>query len=279
MNPADAYAARVDAVLAQRSRIYGEGQKADPWGEQAHRFALDPHRVIDENLDAIAGYIQPDDVVIDVGGGAGRVSLPLALRCREVINAEPSPGMGAEFTRLAADAGISNASWRQADTNDAKGIQGDVAITADVPYFVRDIVPFIEKLSATAGRRVIIAIWSIPPPNRSARLFRLVHQEEQEPYPGHRELLPVLWEMGILPDIRVLPSPPWWDVQFHQSRDEALESALWRHQWLRPEDEARAREIIEAHFDQLFQVSTQGIQPIWRPEVRELLITWETGPD
>lgn len=279
MNPADAYAARVDAVLAQRVRIYGEGQKVDPWGEQASRFALDPHRVLDGNLEAIAGYIQPGDVVIDVGGGAGRVSLPLALRCRKVVNLEPSAGMGAEFTRLAAAAGISNASWLLPDRNDAKGIRGDVAVTADVTYFVRDIVPFIEKLTATARRRVILAIWSIPPPNRSARLFRLVHEEEQELYPGHRELLPVLWEMGILPDIRVLPSPPWWDIQFHKSRDEALESALWRHQWLRPEDEARAREIIEAHFDQLFQVSTQGIQPIWRPEIREMLITWETGSD
>ncbi len=279
MNPADAYAARVDAVLAQRVRIYGEGQKVDPWGEQAPRFALDPHRVLDGNLEAIAGYIQPGDTVIDVGGGAGRVSLPLALRCREVVNLEPSAGMGAEFTRLAAVAGISNASWLPPGQNDAKGIRGDVAVTADVTYFVRDIVPFIEKLTATARRRVILAIWSIPPPNRSARLFRLVHEEEQELYPGHRELLPVLWEVGILPDISVLPSPPWWDVRFHQSRDEALESALWRHQWLRPEDEMRAREIIEAHFDQLFQVSTQGIQPIWRPEVREFLITWETGPD
>ena len=128
-----------------------------------------------------------------------------------------------------------------------------------------------------ASRRVIIAVWSIPPPNRSSRLFRLVHGEEQEPYPGHRELLAVLWEMGILPDIRVLPSPPWWDVEFHQSRDEALESALWRHQWLRPEDAARARAIIEDHFDELFHGSPQGFQPVWRPEIRELLITWETA--
>ena len=49
----------VDAVQAQRARIYGDPPSADPWGEQAHRFALDPRRVVDPNLDAIAAYIQP----------------------------------------------------------------------------------------------------------------------------------------------------------------------------------------------------------------------------
>jgi len=277
MKAANVYAAQLDAVHAQRARIFGGQQQGDHWGDQANRFALNPHRVIDENLEALAGYIQPDDLVIDVGGGAGRLSLPLALGCRQVLNAEPSTGMGSEFTRLAAEAGISNATWHQTDWNDAEGFQGDVVITADVTYFVREIVSFLQKLAATAGRRVIIAVWSIPPPNRSSRLFQLVHGEEQEPYPGHRELLAVLWEMGILPDIRVLPSPPWWDVEVYQSRNEALESALGRHQWLRPEDAARAWAILEDRFDELFHESPQGFQPVWRPEIRELLITWETA--
>ena len=148
MKAPNVYAAQVDAVHAQRTRIYGERQNSDLWGDQANRFALDPHRVIDQNLEALAGYIQPSDVVIDVGGGAGRLSLPLALGCRQVINAKPSTGMGSEFTRLSAQSGISNATWLQANWNDAEGIQGDVVITADVTYFVREIVSFIQKLAA-----------------------------------------------------------------------------------------------------------------------------------
>ena len=277
MRAADVYAAQVDAVRAQRARIYGGQPNGDPWGDQANRFALDPHRVLDENLEALAGYVQPDDVLIDVGGGAGRLSLPLSFGCRQVINAEPSSGMGSEFTRLTAEAEISNATWLQTDWNDAEAIQGDLIVTADVTYFIREIKSFIRKLAATASRRVIIAVWSIPPPNRSSRLFRLVHGEEQKTCPGHRELLAVLWGMGILPDVRVLPGLPWWDVQFYQSRDEALESALWRHQWLQPKDAARARTIIEDRFDELFRLSPQGFQPVWRPQIRELLITWETA--
>lgn len=46
MNPADAYAAQVDAVHAQRTRIYDEEQNGDLWADQAPRFALDPRRVL-----------------------------------------------------------------------------------------------------------------------------------------------------------------------------------------------------------------------------------------
>lgn len=140
----------------------------------------------------------------DVSGGAGRIALPLALRCRQVINVEPSPGMRAEFEALVAEAGLKNARLVPADWLAAKGIQGDMAITASVTYFVRDIVPFIQKLQAAARCRVMVTVWSVPNPNQDAKLFRLVYDDEQEALPGHRELLPVLWEMGILPDLRVL---------------------------------------------------------------------------
>ena len=79
---------------------------------------------------------------------------------------------------------------------------------ADVTYFVRDFVPFVEKLSAAARRRAIITLWSEPPPCRGAPLFRLAHGEEQERWLGFRELLAVLWEMDILPDALVLPDGP-----------------------------------------------------------------------
>jgi len=75
------YAARVDAVLAQRTRLRGPQPPGDlfaglPSGHPL--LAADPRRPLDPNLEIIASYIQPDDVIVDVGGGAGRISLPLA---------------------------------------------------------------------------------------------------------------------------------------------------------------------------------------------------------
>lgn len=273
MTAAEKYAARIDAVNAQRRRVRGEEPAADRWaGRTARRFRMDPHRELHANLQIIASYVQPDDVVVDVGGGAGRVCLPLALRCREVINVDPSPAMGAEFEDCAAEAGITNARYVRADWLAAEGVAGDVVLAANVTYFVRDIVPFVEKMAAAARRRVMITVWSIPPPDQNAKLFRLIYGEEQEPVPSYRELLPVLWELGILPDVRVLPEPFLAGAQLPQTREEAVSRAL---EVIGVDDEPRARAPIGAHFDELFAPSPEGFRPLWLPDVRELVITWE----
>ena len=282
MTAAAIYAARIDAVRAQRARLHGAQPPADPWGGPvARRFRADPHRTLDANLAVIASYTRPEDVLLDVGGGAGRVALPLALRCREVITVDASPGMGAEFAAAAAGAGITNARFVHANWLEAEGVQGDIALTTNVTYFVREIVRFIEKLAAAAHRRVMITVWSVANPNQSTQLFHLVYGEEQAAVPGHRELLPVLWEMGILPDVHVLPGVPQvqggpMGARLPQTPDDAVQLAL-QGQWLGPQDHARARHLIEEHFSELFAPSPEGFRLLWREEAREMLITWETA--
>ena len=275
MTAAVLYAARIDAVNAQQRRLRGERPPDERWSRAARFFRLDPHRPLDPNLEILASYVQPDDVVVDVGGGAGRVCLPLALRCREVICVDPSPAMGAGFQESAAEAGITNARFVQADWLAAEGVEGDLAITSNVTYFVREIVPFIEKMAAAARRRVMITVWSVPPPAQSATLFRLIYGEEQEPVPSYRELLPVLWEMGILPDVRVLPEPfriGGSGRALPRTREDAIDRAV---QTPGMENDPRARAVIEAHFDELFTPIPEGFRPTWLPDARELLITWE----
>jgi hypothetical protein len=277
MNPTETYAAHLDAVRAQNARIYGPSPTGDSWGGAAARqFRFDPRRELDRNMAFIASYVRPDDVVVDVGGGAGRVGLPLALRCKDVFNIEPSPGMGAEFESLAQDAGITNASRVPTTLAEASGPRGDIAFTADVTYFVREIVDFIRQLEAAASRRVMITIWSEPPPNRRAKLFQLVYGEEQAALPGQAQLLPVLWDMGILPDVHVLPESPWWENERPPTREDAVKLVL-EDRVIRPEDRDRAAPLIESHFDELFSPSEAGFVPQWRADMRELLITWETA--
>ena len=282
MTAADTYAALVDAANAQRVRLHGEEAPGARWDrEVAQRFCYDPHRSLDANLDIIASYVESEDVLIDVGGGAGRICLPMALRCREGIVVDGSPAMEEAFQECAAIAGITNARFVRADWLAAEELHGDIVVAASVTYFVRDIVAFVRKLEAAARRRVLISVRSVPGPNLRATLFRLVYGEEQRPSPGYQELLQVLWEMGILPDVRVLPGPRRGagcsvDADLPRTRDQAIEIAL-QGRWLRPEDRERARGLIDAQFDDLFSESPVGFRPLWHPATRELLITWETA--
>lgn len=281
MTAAETYAARIDAVRAQRARLHSAQPPDDPWaGPIARRFRADPHRPLDANLAALASHIRLEDVFLDVGGGAGRVALPMALRCREVTVVDASPGMGAEFSAVAAEAGISNARFVHANWLEAEGVQGDVALTSNVTYFVREIVPFITKLASAARRRVMITVWSVANPNQNGALFRLVYGEEPVGVPGYCELLPVLWELDILPDVHVLPGVPVvpggnMGAGLPQTPEDAVQLGL-QGQWLGHQDHERARRLIEERFSELFAPSPEGFRPLWRQEAREMLITWET---
>lgn len=274
MTPADAYAALADGVEAQRARVLGN-PPADRWsGPRARGFRQDPRRPLDPNLEVIASYLRSEDVLVDVGGGAGRYGLPLALRCRELVNVEPSPGMAAEYEASAAEAGIHNAKLVRADWLAANGIVGDVTMVSHVTYFVRDIVPFVRKLEQASRRRVIIDLVSVPPPNQTARLFEIVFGEPMALRPGYRELLPILWDMGILPDVRVLPARFGHKaVALPQTREQAVEGAVAT---LDAHGLAHVRGAVETRFDQLFKHTDEGFESTYRQAASsELLITWE----
>jgi SAM-dependent methyltransferase len=284
MSAAETYAARVDAVVAQRTRLRGPQPPGDLFGTLPPDHPLltvDARRSLEPNLAAIASSVEPDDAIVDVGGGAGRYSLPLALRCREVVNVDPSAAMLAGFQANARQAGIDNVRAIHADWLEADPPRGTFALVNHVTYLTRDIVPFVEKLEAAATRRVLLTVNSPPPPSWNRELFRLVYGEVEEIVPGHVELVNVLWEIGVEPDVRMLPRPTGAYPPL-PTREAAIQTALGRFpgdQWalwpLGPDLEGRAREILQTRFDELFVETADGYVPGWITPGREVLITWE----
>ena len=274
MDAANAYADRVDAVQGQQSRLQRHPPDDTRWDRDAPGYRFDPLRVPEPNLQRLAAYLRPGDDLLEVGGGAGRIGLPLARQCRSVTNVESSAGMRAQFAAAARAAGIHNVRVVAGRWPLPVSSVVDIALTVDVTYFIRDIVPFVRALSAAAQRRVIISLWAVPPPARDAALFRLVFGEDQIPAPGHRELLPVLWEMGVLPEVRVLPESFTWPEPQPATRAAAMEFALDQVQ---PRDREVAGQRAEAHFEALFtREDTGAYRPLWRPNAPGLLITWAT---
>ncbi len=287
MTAAEHYAARVDAVLAQRARLRGAEPSGDLFGDLEPDHPLltaDPRRPLDANLKVLADLIEPSDAIVDVGGGAGRMSLPLALRCRSVTNVDPSASMGAAFLANAKAAGISNVDLVQDDWLAADTPQGTVALVNHVTYLTRAIVPFIEKLERAGSRRVILTVNAPPPPSWNRVLFQLVHGEAEEVVPGHAELMNVLWEMGRLPDLTMLLSPNVRYIAPLPSRTAALAFAVqrvaaeqWAHWPVAAAFEARTRATVEQHFDDLYAHGAAGFTPRWISMGREVLITWQPG--
>ena len=287
MTAAEYYAARIDAVLAQRARLRGAEPSGDLFGDLEPDHPLlkaDPRRPLDANLKVLADLIEPSDAIVDVGGGAGRMSLPLALRCRSVTNVDPSARMGAAFLANAKAAGISNIELVQGEWVAANTPQGTVALVNHVTYLTRDIVPFIEKLESAGSRLVILTVNAPPPPSWNRVLFQLVHGEPEEVVPGHAELMNVLWEMGRLPDLTMLQSQNVRYIVPLPSRAAALAFAVqrvaneqWAHWPVTAAFETHARAAVERHFDDLFAPSANDFIPRWISLGREVLITWQPG--
>lgn len=285
MRASEIYAVRVASVEAQLARL-SEEAGPDFWGRYAewHRQRFDPHRDPTPELEAIASYIRQGDVVVDVGGGAGRYGLPLALRCREVVNVESSPGACDAFEASAAAAGIRNVRCIRASWLDAEAVEGDVTLAVNVTYYMRDIVPFLEKMEAAARRRVMIVLSTWTALYQYGALFRVAFEEEMALWPNFPELLSVLWEMGILPDLDVLPPHGMTGSEWPRTPEEAVQLVV---QGLSPayllgrkpkaEDHERIRARVEAHFDELFRHLAADFRPVRWQDQRDVLITWEAG--
>jgi hypothetical protein len=91
----------------------------------------------------------------------------------------------------------------------------------------------------------------------------------------------VIWELGILPDIRVsfLPAMP---LAPAAGREAAIAGAIARfpgEQWgwwdLGADLEQRLRAILESRFDELFAAGPDGFTPRYIIPGREILITWQ----
>jgi len=153
-----------------------------------------------------------------------------------------------------------------------------------VTYLTRDIVPFIKQLEEAGPRRVIVTVNSPPPPSRHHRLFRLFYGEDERMVAGHAELINVLWEMGILPEVRVLASGvPVPSAPSMNAAIEGIVTALGSEQWAiwpqRPEAESRMREFLVAHPELFRSENGQVVPSDWFAAGREILITWQPGVD
>jgi SAM-dependent methyltransferase len=178
------------------------------WDARADRFArltqaLDA--ATDPFVQTLRAAALPSDTLLDIGAGAGRYCLPLAPHVARVTAVEPSPGMRAQLAAAAESRDLGNVDvvadyWPQAVVE-----PHDVVVLANVLYFVRDIVPFLEKLDRSA-RRACYLLHRVEPRLTSVLgRWQEIGGPTPPPEPGFLDLYDVLFAMGIRASARLLP--------------------------------------------------------------------------
>ncbi len=177
----------------------------DHWRPYAANFRADPRRTGDDLVDLLLEYISPDQTVLDVGAGGGRLALPIALRCRSLVAVEPSESMADVLTQQAQESGIEIVSVVQEEWQDAQVDPVDIVLCAHVIYTIRDIGGFLKKLDAHAKKSVLLVVYNAPPQSQIYGIWQEVHGKERLPLPSLPELKEVLEELGINHQVDLMP--------------------------------------------------------------------------
>ena len=244
---------------------------ADHWTDYARHFKDDPNRQGDPLVEGLRSHLRPDDTLLDVGAGGGRLALPLALSCQAVTAVEPSPSMCAVFTETAEEYGIKNVSVSESGWLEASVEPSDVVLCSHVVYVVEDIEAFVRKLDSHARRLVLCVLFQSPPQSHISGLWEEVHGEPRRRLPCLPEFLPVLDELGIRAEVTELegqtaPSFP--------SLEEARQ-LLTRRLYVAPgspEMERLERAMAKALVEQDGVWQVRGAQPS-----RPCIVAWQTG--
>ena len=146
--------------------------------------------------------------MLDVGGGTGRYAISLATRAKHVTVVEPSVGSIEVLESIAAERGITNITAMTADWDAAEVEAADIVLCSLVLHHVSDVGPFIKKLGQKAKHRVMAVEMMEFPGMIESQFYQRVHGSDPTPLPAIADLMGVLWEMDIYPDLAMFPSTP-----------------------------------------------------------------------
>ena len=181
---------------------------------------------------------------------------------------DPSEAMLDQLREATSEAGLDNVSAVRAEWQDAQVEAADVALCSHVVYGVADIEPFLQKLTDHARRRVIMLSFIRSPQSWIAPLWEPVYGERRIDLPGLPELVNVLWEMEIHPNIKMLtPSAP----QTFESVEDAVENLAGRLWISDPAARRRLENSIEDHLEPVDgDYRIRGVPPI-----RQGMVWWD----
>ena len=207
-----AWAERVRANRAQVDRVREVPDK-DFYAPVSSLFVADPRRTGEEALDALVALIEPGERWLDIGAGAGRYALPLAIRAREVIAVEPSASMRNALRTGKEEHGLANlrivpGTWPEILATLGDPPIAEVALVAHVGYDIEDIGPFVDAMERAASRLCVAMLTDRSPASVADPFWPIVHGMDRVPLPALPELAELLRARGRTTEIQRVERAP-----------------------------------------------------------------------
>ena len=273
-----AWAARVVANAEQVERIREVPDGADFYAPVTGLFRADPRRTDEPVLDALLRLVRPGETWLDIGAGAGRYALPIAMALARsggrVIALDASPGMLDALMELRSEHGVTDVEvietrWPPADGGSLDRFAADVALIAHVGYDIEAIGPFVRSMEAVARRLCVAVLMERQPSSVADACWPPVHGEERVPLPALPEFVELLRARGHEPVVEILSREP----RRFASRDE-LCGFLRRQLWIEPRGAGEKR--FQEALDELIVVDAAGGVGLRTQEPLPIgIVTWD----
>jgi CTP:molybdopterin cytidylyltransferase MocA/SAM-dependent methyltransferase len=253
------WAARVRANAEQVDRFREVPDGADFYAPVTGLFRADPRRTDEPVLDALLRLVEPGETWLDIGAGAGRYALPIALALASsggrVIALDASPGMLDALLEIQSEHGVADVEvvetrWPPPDPDLAR-FAADVALIAHVGYDIEAIGPFVDAMETVARRMCVAVLMERQPASIADPCWPPVHGEARVPLPALPEFVELLRARGRSPVVEMAEREPRWFA----SRDE-IEGFLRRQLWVEPGSAADRR--FQSALDTLLVVDPTG---------------------
>jgi len=195
-----AWSERVRANREQAERLR-ETITGDFYAPVSALFVADPRRTDEPVLDVLGALAQRHERWLDIGAGAGRYALPLALRVKQVVAVEPSAAMRRALRTGIEEHGIDNlrvvaGTWPAALPELGPLPVVDTALIAHVGYDIEEIGPFLDAMEQAAGERCVAVMTDQSPAAVADPFWPMVHDERRVPLPALPELIALLHARG-----------------------------------------------------------------------------------
>lgn len=240
-------AADIDWIELRRRAMANKSRRAKSaadWDSRADSFAS---RVKDNsyvNLVVDNLPLTPQTTLLDIGSGPGTLALPIARRAAAVTALDFSGRMLELLEERAAEQGISNVITKKLAWQDdwqAAGISPHHIALASRSTAVTDLPAALKKLNTFATEAVFLSDRVSPTPFEPGA-YEAVGIEFR-PGPDYIYTLNILYNMGIVPDVKILEFDR---VKHYVNLEEALTSFLWMFDTLNEEQTTKLSEYVRS---------------------------------